>query len=129
MKRLALILLCALSSTANAADVLIEHIPKAATPPMLVAVIEQAFIKRKWTVVEVTPDSVTATITREAKQVIRGRMRISIDGDALVYTGSAKYRTASPSGGVLAYDKPLSDSWVENLRRDIGLTLAAIPDR
>lgn len=127
--RLALLCLLLVSTRAIAADVLLEHVPKGAAPSVLVAVIEQAFIKRKWTVVEVTPDSVTATITREAKQVIRGRMRISIDGDALVYTGSAKYRTASPSGGVLAYEKPLSDSWVENLRRDIGLTLAAIPDR
>lgn len=127
--RYVLILLAVLAMPAIAGDVLIERVPKASTPPVLVAVIEQAFIKRKWKVVEVTADSVTATITREAKQVIRGRMRISIDGDALVYTGTAKYRTASPSGGVLAYEKPLSDSWVENLRRDIALTLAAIPDR
>lgn len=127
--RLALLCLLLVSTPALATDVLIEHVPSAATPPVLVAVIEQAFIKHRWTVVEVTPDSVTATITREAKQVIRGRMLISIEGDALVYTGVAKYRTASPSGGVLAYDKALSDSWLENLRRDISLTLATIPDR
>lgn len=126
--RLALLCLLLVSTRALAADVLIEHIPSGATPESVVAIIKQAFVGRRWTVEEVTATSVTAVIDRRPE--VFGRMCIRIEGTSLVFEGHSSVRANVGSANApVRYDKPLSTLWVNNLRHDIGLTLATIPDR
>jgi hypothetical protein len=126
--RLALLCLLLVSGRAFAADVLIEHVSKGATPEAVVAIIKQALTGRGWTIEASTPESVTAIIDR--RPATFSRMTISIDGQSLVFEGHTSVRANVGSANApVRYNKPLSSLWVGNLRHDIGLTLATISDR
>jgi hypothetical protein len=129
MLRFVALLLITTCSLAHGAEkmVLVERLPKGAEPTMILRVVKQAFIGRHWTIEGEDATSVTGVIERPP---LTARMRISIYGQALVYEGSAPRRTASgPQNGVLMYDRPLSAKWVQNLKNDIGLAFATVPDR
>lgn len=131
MRWLSALLFAVLPTVALAANgVLIERIPAGATPEVAMAVVKQALINRHWTVADVQPASVSATI-RHA--IIDVDLRISLKGRSLTYEGSAKrlYPRGNPaqSQGVSSGPAALPIKWVNNLKRDISLALATIPDR
>ena len=127
VRSLLLMMLIGMSSIAEA-DVLVDRLPKGIESPMVIDVIQRAFIGRGWTVTEASAVSVSARI--EKPPVLTAFMTVSIYGQALVYEGTAKRRSASgPQGGVLMYEQPLPDRWVKNIRNDISLVLATVPDR
>lgn len=124
--RAALLCLVLLTTSASAGELLIEPIPQGATTETTVAVIKRAFTGRGWTVVESTPTSVTATLSRG--DAINARMRISIEGQRLMYDGASSIRTRAGSANApMRYTQALSPLWVGNLRHDIGLSLASMP--
>lgn len=109
--------------------VLVEHVPKAATPEVVVSVVKQAFANRGWTVTSSKPDSVEATIHRE---ILSAKLRLSLVEGALRYDGEARRLEArgNPNNQVMANGvTDLPHNWMKNLKSDISLALSTIPDR
>jgi hypothetical protein len=109
--------------------VLVERIPAGASQEVVMAVVKQALIGRKWKVVSTTDSSVGAHIYA---RVFKANMVITLKDGSLVYAGDAtRLVTSGPVGNSVALptkvDMPAN--WVVNLRRDISLALSTIPDK
>ena len=108
-----------LSSTALAESGLItEHIPRGAEQPVVIAIVKQAMLSHGWESISTTPDSVSA---RNDTPQLRTQLTIRIVDGKLVYDGGTKR-----ANGLKA---PIPPRWLNNLRQQIGASLATIPDR
>jgi hypothetical protein len=128
--RVIVVLTLLLAPHAEADDgVLIAHVPRGAQRDVVISVIKQAFVSRRWTVDSVEEGSVSASISRSNIGV---RIKVFIVDRTLLYEGNAE--TRAPPGGnpsqprTHRVPRPLPENWIENLRQDIGRMLATIPD-
>lgn len=120
-------LLFSLSAAAGNTGVLIEDVPQLSNRPAVIAAIKSAFVHRKWTIVASDATSVTATLSR----VTTSKVRIAIEGRSIVYEETSS-RVVQEARGPNAPRTPMRRSvqqsdWLENLRRDIEINVAAIP--
>jgi hypothetical protein len=129
--RFALSLLLLASGLAHAATsgVLIEKLPSRATSEVVLEVVRQAFLGRRWDVVESDPSSVTAKFVEQNGTVT---LRVQLSERSLIYSGSARpiQRGRSPAQNTQAGGRTqVPERWVHYLRSDIAIALATIPDR
>lgn len=117
------------SSTEGAeGEVLLDHVSNGATPAVVIDVVRQAFLGRHWKIESVDANSVTATIHRELLTV---RMRIYLAERRLLYEGTTTRRVVgNPAQGQISTSaRSFPSNWANNLRNDIGIALAVIPDK
>jgi hypothetical protein len=108
--------------------VIMEHVPTQATSEITIAVVKQALLGRDWKIEDVGPTSVSAS---QERRMLKAQITIALENGVLIYDGIA-HRTVSAGGPTTAprrIDGKLPSNWVENLQRDITLTLAAIRDK
>lgn len=108
--------------------VLIDHVPLGAEPAVVIAIVKQAFLGRHWIIESMDKSSVTASVQRELLSV---RMRIYLLDDKLLYDGSSVRRVVGnpAQNRITSSPRSFPENWANNLRNDIGIALAPIPDR
>lgn len=125
--KLILGLMCLMPCIAFAdSGVLIEHVPGGADPGVVVAVMRQALINRGWKIEAVDATSVSASI----KGSTAANIRIILSQGRLLFEGDA-VRTYKPSqqGPPMHVSEGIPKNWLAYLRREIGTSLALIPER
>lgn len=128
MKRtLSTAFVCLLASPCFAdTGVLVEHVPNGATRAVVVAMVKQVLLHRRWTVEAVDENSVSASINGNSTAA---KLRVSIVDQSLVYEGSARQQTPSvPSQAPTSRGVDIPKRWIQNLRMDLGDMFATVPD-
>jgi|GEM_PF-3612082 len=109
--------------------ILLSNVPRGATKPQLIAIIQQAFLNRQWSVTKTDESSVTAKLDHRSYD---SEMTISISGNTLTYFAASTFTEKSHiQAGMIGADRKLTrdvpSAWILNLRKDISQTVSAIP--
>lgn len=114
-------------SAARAGEsVLVDHVPAGASAEVAMAIVKQACIGRGWKIEKTSPAEITASI---AARYQIGRVTIRLSNGSLLYDGSAQTDHDRLPFDTSKGSHDLPSTWIENLRHDVALALAAIPDR
>ena len=122
-------LLALLTARAALAEngVLVDHVPRGATPDVVIAVCKTALTNRAWKVVAVGANFVDAEIDHSQT---KARIHLSFTEWRVLYEGSAisTRRTGPQQQTTLRVDTEIPDRWITYLRRDVSTALATIPE-
>lgn len=102
------------------------HVPTGADPAIVIAVVKQALVNRDWTIEAVDADSVTAKLEGASNT---SSIRIAIVNGQLIYEGSGvRTMRTGPMGSPLRTASDVPKNWLAYLRREIGTSLALLPE-
>jgi hypothetical protein len=106
--------------------VIADHVPGGADPAIVIAVVKQALINRDWKIEGVDTNSVKAKIDGA---IIDANVHIFLSDGRLLYDGDAtRTMKVSPTGPVRTTASNIPKNWIAYLRREIGTSLALMPD-
>jgi hypothetical protein len=126
----ALVLVFGFAATASAEPaVLVERVPAGASSEVVMSVMRQAFVGRRWTIQSETESSVTASLRRA---YIESVVTLTYKDGTIWYDAKSHSR---PVRGNPAQNPRVSGStpmntpenWVENLKLDISAALSVFP--
>ena len=107
--------------------VLVGHVPGGAEPAIVMAVVKQCLINRKWKISAADDASVSAALNSDSDATIQ----ISLSNGQLLYEGSAikTLKAGGPAQPVVKRRGDIPKRWIEYLRRDISVVLATLPEK
>jgi hypothetical protein len=129
IKVLAALALLGYVSTASAeSGVIVDRVPSAADPAIVVAIVRQAFLLMDdWKIEAEDLESVTGTF---AKGDARGRIKVFLSKRQLLYDGRAESRAGNPYGSFQSWHgMTLPELWITTLRHDIAMAVSTLPNK
>lgn len=109
-------------------SLLVPYVPNGATDAQVIAIAKQAFMNRQWSIENSDEKSVTAMLSHRGYEC---RVTVFLSGNVLAYEDDCVQTVNSPGPNTFAMTKKKTsapDNWIVNLRKDISISLAAIPN-